>query len=221
MGMFDTLNVAQTSFKELRNTSTFQTKSFDCTLAHYVIFNDQLWMESDGNASFDLAKPVDLSCDINVYDTPTENGITRWLEFNLHIAGGKLTAVDLVRNEITKDSRDLSAWRPTAKTAQVKIDLAGSDDSYVHFHANLDENLEKIRTVIGCHKATITYPQKYESNARYGMGSGCRMISSVVQDLSDFEQIFDSDNGIALNNTDQQGNNIKIIFDESSRLFNR
>lgn len=221
MGMFDTLSVAKSSFKELRNTSSFQTKSLDCTLAHYVIFNDQLWMESDGNESFDLSKPVDLTCDINVYGTPTENGITRWIEFNLHIECGKLTAVDLARNEITKDSRDLSAWRPTSKTAQVTINLAGSDESYEHFHSNLDENLEKIRTIIGCHKATIIYPQKYESNASFGMGAGCRMIASVVQDLSDFQKIFESDNCIAIKNTDQQGSNIKIFLDEASYLFNR
>jgi hypothetical protein len=221
MGMFDsvnTYNVNHDNFKH--NGTTFQTKCLDCDMSGYVIFNNQLWKEYDGENSqrFDIAKQVDFSGAINIYTHDTRNKIEQWIEYNLTFEGGILTDVTLIDDSITKDNRDLSSARPKSPSNRMLININISAlDKAAQLNAvnDIECALDKIRDLLNNQDATIVYPVLNESRGLLSMSSSSndiRYVHSVIQKISDFESIIKSRKPIQTPN----GDKIIFIADEAS-----
>lgn len=215
MGMFDNVLVVNISNKLFdHNNVHFQTKSLDCVLGDYVIFNNQLWQQSDGEGErFDQAKPVDFTGDLNIYTDFTRSEKTYWVEYDISFEHGKLVDVALVANRLTKDCSDKSMLRPSpkSKSSCLTLNFRGVDnDIYNQFHANLNKNLDQLRTIVGDPKAEIVYQVRSPETGMLSHGSSARWLHSVVQSLSDFTAV----SGGKRTMTDSSGNTLTVFVDE-------
>jgi len=226
MGMFDSVlavNISDPSFKH--NNVSYQTKSMDCELSEYVIFNNQLWLQYDGSGDgerFEPAKALDVSCELNIYTEHSFNDKTYWIEYTLTFDNGMLANVEMESERLTKDCSDLSGRRPSpkSKSSCVTLDFRGVDNQvYESFHNDLNKNIDRIRDVIGDPKAEVVYQVKDTGNGIFSLGrmNSPRWIHSVAQDIQDFNQIAPG----KLKTSYSDGNSLTIFLDETHNLKNR
>lgn len=216
MGMFDTISVVNLSDKNFKhNGASFQTKSLDCDGSEFVIFNGQLYQQYNGHSMERYAEAVPLlfSGDINIYTDHTNGDRTYWIEYDLTIVSGKVMSVAIIAEQLTADRSDKSSQRPSPKTNStcITLDFRGvSSQVYDAFHAELDANLDKLRSAIGDPKAEIIYQVKSSNTGIYSVGSSSRWLHSVVQDMSAFQMVKLGH----LTQKDSTGNSFTLIMDE-------
>jgi len=119
MGMFDTVTVINISDKRFKhNNVSYQTKSLVCQRDEYIVFNDQLWKQYDGEKreQYSKALPVALSGELNIYADHDYLDKTYRIEYDLSFIDGKLTDIKLLSERLTKDSSDKSNLRPIPKS---------------------------------------------------------------------------------------------------------
>lgn len=230
MGMFDTVQAVNIRDDQFRhNGESFQTKSMDCDMSEYLIFNGQLWQDRDGETGepYIPARPVAWTGELNIYTECNDGHFLCWVEYDCHFEAGKLVGVDVVRIEREKDLRDLSNKRPLPKSshATVTIDFGESPEpAYEHFHSDLEAHIDAIRRIVGDPRAELIYPQKTErregvwaassSSPRYGV-----VVHNIVQDMSDFTRV-KKDGGAELVRKESNGDQLTIILDEGRQLRN-
>lgn len=218
MSMFDTVSVINLSDKNFKhNGVSFHSKSLECVGSEFVIFNSQLWQQYNGHSTErnDEAVPVSFSGDLNIYTSHTIGDRTYWIEYDLTLLSGKVMSVVLVADQLTADRSDKSTLRPSPKSnaAYITLDFRGvSGCVYDAFHAGLDANLDKLRSVIGDPKAEIAYQVKSPDTGIFSFGPSSRWLHSVVQDMSDFQMVKPGN----LSQRDSTGNSLTIIMDEYS-----
>lgn len=220
MGMFDevkAMNICHKNFNRQHNGHVFQTKSLDCDMSEYCIFNGVLYQEVDKsgeNKCHDYAIETGYSGELNIYTHITENSVTYWVEYDLIFDSGKL--VDVVKYDIrvTDDGRDFSSQRPSKPSNRVEVTISVGNcdrETQVNFAARFDNQmLDAIRDIIGDSKATIFYPVIRSSEERFGVYPRLLTIASVVQTREDVEA---AANGTTIV-TAPNGDRITVILDE-------
>lgn len=195
MGMFDeirAINITHTKFNILHNGPVFQTKSLDCDMSEYCVFNGVLYRETDNSGvfkRFDHAVKVDFSGELNLYTTIRKDGIEFWVEYDLVLDSGII--VDVIASEpvVMSDNRDLSAQRPCQPNNRVEVTISVSgctSEKQKAFAESIDDNkIEAIRVILGEPKATVFYPVK--SPIETGWQPQVLTIASVVQSLEDLQ----------------------------------
>ena len=90
------------------NGCSFQTKSLECELARYCIFNGILYKEADANKCYDYALQTNYSGEINIYTGIQEEGIESWVGYDLIFESGRL--VDVIPHEVrvARDNKGMS-----------------------------------------------------------------------------------------------------------------
>lgn len=223
MGMFDevrAINISHNNFDKQHNDQVFQTKSLDCDMSEYCVFNGVLYQEVDNSGErkrHDYAIETGYSGELNIYTHITENNVTCWVEYDLIFDSGKL--VDVVKYDVrvTDDGRDFSSQRPSKPSNRVEVTISvGNCDRETQdkFAARFDNQmLDAIRDIIGDSKATIFYPVKRSSEERFGWPVYPRLltIASVVQTREDFEAAANGTTIVIAPNGDQ----ITLILDEA------
>lgn len=224
MGMFDTVKVINIHDKKFKhNNVSYQTKSLECQGNDYIIFNDQLWMQYDGeeNKMFSKAIPVNFSGELDIYSDYIYGDKTYWIEYSLSFLKGKLTGVEAIGKRLTKDRSDKSTMKPNpkSKSSCVTVDFRGTDGSiYESFHANLEDNLSKIRSVVGDEKTEIIYQVRSKDTGVLASSyDRVSWLHSVVQSLSDFESISSG----KVSQKDSDGNSMTIFIDEANELLQK
>lgn len=216
MGMFDTVSVANLGDKNFKHNGVhFQTKSLECDGSEFIIFNGQLWHQYNGEKMerYDEAVPVEFSGDLNIYTDHTSGPRSYWIEYDIKFVSGKLESVELVAERLTADRTDKSELRPSPKSncACITLDFRGvSGQVYDAFHADLDNNLDKLRAVLGDPKAEIVYQVRSPETGILSSCSPTRWLHSVVQDLSDFKMVKPGQ----VSQRDSAGNSFAIFIDE-------
>lgn len=216
MGMFDTVyahNIRHDAFQH--NGRSFQTKCLDMKLSEFIIFNNRLWREYDGEESnrYELAVDVNYHGEIDIYTHITSDGVERWIEYNLVFQQGELVSVSLVSNRITEDHRDMSLRRPMAPSDRLVVTIDASqlvEEKKDAFLERVEDCLDSVREAVGDSKATISYPAKVSGGVYSMCGPAVRNVFSVVQDMQSFkdagEKVIPSPGG----------GQTKLIFDEYS-----
>lgn len=224
MGMFDevkAMNICHKNFNRQHNGHVFQTKSLDCDMSEYCIFNGVLYQEVDKsgeNKCHDYAIETSYSGELNIYTHIEEYGVTCWVEYDLVFDSGKLIDVVAYEVRVTEDKRDLSARRPDKPSNRVEITISVSNCDREKQDALADtindQTLDAIRDILGEPKATIFYPVKNlsEEQSRWLGRPRILTIASVVQTREDFES---AANGIT-KVTAPNGDKIHLILDEYS-----
>lgn len=224
MGMFDTVravNIADKAFKH--NGVCFQTKSLGCDMSDYILFNQCLWKQSDGESCevYEKARKTDLSGIINIYTDHHSLDQIVWVEYNITLKDGEIVDVELIEERVTKDLRDKSNFRPLPKSGNsvVNIDFRGLENDRVKaFYDNLSGSLDAVRNAIGDPRAEIVYREKRDSRIDNPLHaflySEDRWVHSVVQSLDDFKSIGDN----ALERTDNHGDSLRVFVDEFSEV---
>lgn len=221
MGMFDTvtvINIADEAFRH--NDVSYQTKSLECQLNEYIIFNGQLWQQYDGEKGerFALAQPVAFTGDLNIYTDYTSLDRVYWVEYSLTFQNGILASVETVSERLTRDNSDKSVYRPApqSKGSCITIDFRGVDGAiYDAFHADLDGNLDRLREVLGDPTAEVIYQVRAEGRGLMAASGVTRWLHSVVQSLSDFtpagpERVSPKDNS---------GDSLTVVLDEARYML--
>lgn len=219
MGMFDevrAINISHKNFDRRHNGHWFQTKSLDCTLSEYCVFNGVLYQEKDNSGATPIcheqAIKTGFTGELNIYTQIAEAGLEMWVEYDLIFEAGRL--IDVAQHEvtITQDNRDLSGFRPSKPSNRIEVTISVANcDSHKReaFCETLsDEKLAAIRDILGEPNATIFYPIKVLS------GDYPRIVSraSAVQTMEPFK----SSNPVKV--TAPNGDTITIFLDEFHSL---
>lgn len=219
MGMYDELKVVHTTKPEFclrHSNAVFQTKGLECELNNYVVFNDVLYLSSTLSGERGSAEVVDHTGSISIYTDITEGDILKWIEYELFFKKGILADVVAREPRIKKDLRDLSQSRPPAYSNKphITISVANCDQAMQDDMIELltDQKIDEVRELLQAPTATVSFPTKKDDDY-YGTHTGTRMITSVVQALSDLEYSDDS-----VNTTAPNGDKFKIILDEFWQL---
>lgn len=189
MGMYDQIkgiNINHKNFNLHHNNVSFQTKDLDCEINEYLVFNGELYQDSDTLNPLPMAKKLDHTGEISIYTDIKENGVTSWIEYDLIFEQGRLT--DVVAHEpiFRRDHRDLSQMRPNppSNTVRVEISVVDCDKATQDAMIELltDEKINEIRDVLHAPTACILFPSK-GPELGLGVGQTPRMLASVVQTL--------------------------------------
>lgn len=220
MGMFDEVkpvNISHGSFKQSHNGYMFQTKSLECDMSEYCVFNGVLYQEVDNSEKFkrhDYAMRFDYSGDLNIYTHIVEGGVERWVEYDLVFKEGELVDVVPYEERVTRDDRDLSSQRPGKPENRVEVTISvlycesGKQDAFID--SLNDEKIEAIRDILGEPTATVFYPVKNSSTTMIGL----KTIASVVQLREDVEHCLKGMGTVTAPN----GDKITFYLDEYNLL---
>lgn len=229
MGMFDTVRaylVGHSGFKTKHNGMSFQTKDLENNLSEYCIFNGVLYEVRDGkeNVRHPQALESEYTGVLNIYTHTSDRDFEYWIEYDLTFKQGRISDVFAYEEEITKDKRDLSEYRPALPGNRVVVTLNIDDlnpEQQAAFAEAIPNKLDAIRELIEQPTATIYYPIKPEEreNAhRLRWPNNVRYLSSVVQSMADIQSV---PNGGRADIEAPNGDHILVVLDEFGQFGSR
>lgn len=237
MSAFDTVRIINLddvngNFLQRHNIKIeFQTKDLACNGSLYFIFNNQLYLEFDGESSYfyDTAIPQNISGEFNVYGIESTSEYEYWVEYLIALEDGNVSKVESVRYQIIKDKRSIDKLNPKTKennVVMISIDINNLDSERKQlFVEKISNKIDDIRALLEEPNAAISYPVKNEPHPIISFGitpHGYHNVLSIVQTIPELKKYKEENDHTSNDDVEKKENKTGfLIFDEFHNLVKR
>ena len=193
MPSFATLNLVNLkhpNFDQRDQSLSFQTRDLCAQEAEdhdYCIFNNRLYINKPGDAT-----PVKFDGELYIYAVRTIHKLEIMTEYALQLSQGEVVNVIHINTRTLSDHRDNYERTTVALNNQVHVSINIDKLNPIHheeFVQDIAHKAEQIREILNAPSATVVYPVIDKVHPTLGTQppKRIRYITSVVQQLSDFE----------------------------------